>query len=39
MGPERQVFCTNIAAEVAEIVAEILARFDVEFDVTAVKSS
>ena len=39
MGPDRQAFCTNIAAEVAAIVAEILARFDVEFDVTPVNSS
>lgn len=35
-GPERQQFCTNIAARVAEIVAEILVRFGVEFDVTPV---
>ncbi len=26
MGPERQSFCTNIAAEVASIVAEALVR-------------
>jgi hypothetical protein len=32
-GEARQRFCTNIAADVAEIVAEILTRFGVEFEV------
>jgi len=35
-GPERQRFCTNIAAQVAEIVAEILLRANVAFEVTPI---
>lgn len=37
MGPTRQEFCTNIAAEVAEIVAEILVRSGVEIEVSAIE--
>ncbi len=32
-GPERQMFCTNIAAQVAEIVAELLLRAGADFEV------
>ncbi len=35
-GPDRQRFCTNVAAEVAEIVAEILLRAGVSFEVTPI---
>ncbi|MBI4585430.1 MAG: hypothetical protein HY717_15565 [Planctomycetes bacterium] len=34
--PARQKFCTNIAAQVAEIVAEILVRWGIEFEVTPI---
>jgi hypothetical protein len=34
---ERQSFCTNIAASVAEIVAEILLRFGATFEITAIQ--
>ena len=37
MGPARQEFCTNIAAQVAEIVAEILVRAGVELAVTPIE--
>jgi hypothetical protein len=37
MGPERQEFCTNIAAQVAEIVAEILVRFGARIEVTPIE--
>lgn len=35
-GPERQAFCTNIAATVAEITAELLLRFGASFEVTPI---
>lgn len=35
-GEERQGFCTNIAAAVAEIVAETLVRFGVPFEITPI---
>ena len=35
-GAERQEFCTNIAAEVAQIVAELLVDFGAAFEVTAI---
>lgn len=35
-GAERQQFCTNIAAEVAQIVAELLIDFGAAFEVTAI---
>jgi hypothetical protein len=35
-GPQRQAFCTNIAAAVAEIVAETLVRFGAVFEVKEV---
>ena len=35
-GPERQAFCTNIAASVAEIVAETLVRAGTSFEITPV---
>lgn len=35
-GQERQAFCTNIAATVAEIVAETLIRFGVSFEITPI---
>ena len=37
-GEERRQFCTNIAAEVAQIIAEILIRFQVEFEITPIKN-
>jgi hypothetical protein len=36
-GPERQAFCTNIAAEVASIVAEVLARCGCEVEIGEVE--
>lgn len=35
-GADRQRFCTQLAASVAEVVAETLARFDVDFKVTPI---
>ena len=36
LGPDRQRFCTNLAAGVAAVVAETLARFDVDFTITPI---
>jgi len=36
-GADRQRFCTNIAAQVAEIVAEILLRAEADFDVKEIE--
>ena len=35
---ERQSFCTNIAATIAEIVAETLVRFGAQFEITPIRT-
>lgn len=37
MGPERQGFCTQLAASVAEVVAEVLCRLEVDFEITPIE--
>lgn len=39
MGPDRQQFCTNIAAVVAECAAEAILAVEGEFEVTPVKEA
>ena len=36
LGPQRQGFCTNLAAEVAAVVAEVLLRLNVDITITPI---
>ena len=39
LGPQRQTFCTGLAATVAELVAETLIRFGVDFEITPIEGA